>query len=323
MAGRAPTLYIFPTMVVREVRTFPAYLQFKGTGEIRRRAEIALRRMQRCTICPRVCGANRLEGEIGECQVGRYAIVASYGPHYGEEPPLVGRYGSGTVFFSGCSLRCVFCQNYEISQFVAGTAVSPETLARIFLRIQDYGCHNLNLVTPTHNVPQILEALAIAVEEGLEIPIVYNTSGYDSVATLRLLEGIVDIYMPDIKYWDNTKAERYSGVRRYREVVQAALKEMHRQVGDLVIESGLARRGLLIRHLVLPHRLADSFEVMRFIAEELSRDSWVNIMDQYYPTHRAFQYPELSRRITSEEYEEVVAYARKLGLHRGIPFDYL
>lgn len=301
--------------------SYPAYLELYEQGVLQERAAIAHERLASCILCPLACRADRLHDEAGKCRVGREAIVASYGAHFGEEDVLRGWRGSGTVFFSGCNLRCVYCQNYDISQFVSGQAVDAAQLAEIFLEVQREGCHNLNLVTPSHVVAQILEALAIAVPRGLRLPIVYNTSGYDSVAALRLLDGVVDIYMPDVKYSDSAIGQQYSGIPHYWEVVRPALREMHRQVGDLRIERGLAVRGLLIRHLVLPGRLAGSQEVLRFIAEEISRDSWINVMDQYHPSYRAYDYPELARRITSSEYAEVVAYARSLGLHRGIPLD--
>jgi putative pyruvate formate lyase activating enzyme len=302
--------------------TYPGYLALHESGELRRRAEEVRKRLEACTLCPRVCRANRLTGEAGECGVGRYALVSSHGPHFGEERVLRGTRGSGTVFFAGCNLRCVYCQNFEISQFRWGSEMPPEELAEIFLDIQRMGCHNLNLVTPSHVVAQILEALLIAVEKGFRLPIVYNTSAYDSIQALRLLDGVVDIYMPDLKYSDSRVAEKYSGIKNYWEVARVAFKEMHHQVGDLVIESGLAKRGLLIRHLVLPGDIAGFKKVLEFIASELSKDSWVNVMAQYYPTHKAHEYPELSRPIASAEYEEVVEYARKLGIHRGIPFDH-
>ena len=303
---------------------YPSYLNLYESGELRDRVEEAEKRLEKCYMCPRVCGARRLEGEKGECGVGKYAIVSSFGPHHGEERVLRGWNGSGTVFFAGCNMRCVYCQNWEISQLRLGEEVPPETLARVFLKIQEMGCHNLNLVTPSHVVAQILRGLLIAIERGFRLPIVYNTSGYDSVATLRLLEGVVDIYMPDLKYGDSKTAEKYSGVKNYWEVATRAIKEMHRQVGDLIIGSdGLAKRGLLIRHLILPNGIANSKRVLEFIAREISVHSWVNIMDQYYPAYKALQYPELSRRITFREYREVVDYARSLGLHRGIPFEYM
>lgn len=299
----------------------PMYLELYQRGVLQQRAVAARERLAACTLCPRVCRANRLNDEVGECRSGRDASIASYGPHLGEEHVLRGWRGSGTVFFSGCNLHCVYCQNYDISQLSSGRPVTAAQLARIFLYIQQAGCHNLNLVTPTHVVAQILEALELAVPQGLRLPIVYNTSGYDSVAALRLLDGVVDIYMPDIKYSDSAIGQHYSGIPHYWEVARAAIREMHRQVGDLQIADGLAVRGLLIRHLVLPGGLAGSQQALRFIAEEISRDSWVNLMDQYYPAYRAYDDPAIARPITSDEYAEVVACARSLGLHRGIPLE--
>ncbi len=302
---------------------YPSYLALYESGELAERVEKARELSRRCVLCPRVCMADRLKGEVGECGVGRYALLSSYGPHFGEESVLRGWRGSGTVFFAGCNMRCVYCQNYDISQLKFGREVSPEELASVFLEVQVVGCHNLNLVTPSHVVWQILEALLIAVERGFKLPIVYNTSSYDSLQSLRLLDGVVDIYMPDLKYSDSKAAEKYSGVKNYWEVARKAVKEMYRQVGDLIIgEDGLAKRGVLIRHLVLPNDVAGSKRVMEFIAGELSKDAWVNIMEQYYPTYRAWEYPEISRRITPEEYREVVEYAASLGIHRGIPFTH-
>lgn len=308
---------------MKGLKVYPSYLSLYESGDLRERVEKAKEISKRCVLCPRVCMANRYKGDIGECGVGRYALISAYGPHFGEERVLRGWRGSGTVFFAGCNMRCVYCQNYEISQYKEGYEVSPEELAWIFLRVQEMGCHNLNLVTPSHVIWQILEALYIAVQRGFKLPIVYNTSSYDSIQSLKLMEGIVDVYMPDIKYSDSKVAEKYSGVKNYWEVAKKALKEMHKQVGDLVInEQGLAVRGLLIRHLVLPNNVAGSKEVIKFIAEEVSKNSWVNIMDQYYPTYRAFEYHEISRRITGKEYYEVVEFARKMGIHRGIPFTH-
>lgn len=285
--------------------------------ELQSRAEEAIRRLEHCDICPRRCGVNRAEGELGFCRTGRLAKVSSAGPHYGEEPPLVGYHGSGTIFFAGCNLACVFCQNYEISQLDMGVEVTAERLAGIMMHLQLTGCHNVNLVTPTHVVPQILEALVIAREMGLSIPLVYNSGGYDSVETLRLLDGIVDIYMPDAKYGSDEMAIRYSNAPGYVGVMKAAIREMHRQVGDLVIENGIAVRGLLVRHLVLPNNLAGTAEVVRFISE-LSRNTYINIMDQYRPEYKADQYDELSRRITLSEYREALRLARSAGLSRGL-----
>jgi putative pyruvate formate lyase activating enzyme len=299
---------------------YPSYLSLKE-DELGERVERLLKSLEHCTICPRVCGVNRLKDEIGECGVGRRALMSSYGPHFGEEPPLVGRFGSGTVFFAGCNLHCVFCQNYEISQFKMGRTVDASILSDVFLRIQDMGCHNLNLVSPTHVVPQVMEALLFAVKRGFNLPIVYNTGGYDSLQTLKNLDGVVDIYMPDIKYSDSEKGLKYSDVKGYWEVVRKSVKEMHRQVGDLIIENGIAKRGLLIRHLVLPRDIAGSEKVLLFVKNEISENSYVNIMDQYWPTHLAHKYEELSRRITREEYRRVVEFARKIGLKRGIPLE--
>jgi len=294
------------------------YHRVYRNGELARRAEAALRTLSRCALCPRRCGVNRLKNESGECLIGRHAVVSSVGPHFGEEPPLVGTHGSGTIFFSGCNLHCVFCQNSEISQSALGETVSPERLASLMLAVQNDGCHNLNLVSPTHVVAQILEALPLAVEGGLHVPIVYNSGGYDSLEILKLLDGVVDVYMPDAKYGTDTEGETYSQAPGYWNRNRAVLKEMQRQVGVLEMDRrGIARRGLLIRHLVLPSGLARSENVLRFITEELSRDSYVNIMDQYRPCRHADSYPELRRGITADEFARVLARARSLGLHRG------
>lgn len=281
--------------------------------ELKKRVIKAYSILKSCTLCPRKCRVNRLKNEIGICRTGSKAIVSSFGLHFGEERVLVGGRGSGTVFFSGCSLRCVFCQNYTISQYVEGTPISNLNLAKIFILLQKQGAININLVTPTHVVPMILEALYIAYNE-LKIPIVYNSSGYDSIETLKLLDGVVDIYMPDFKYGDNAKALKYSGIKNYFDVAKEAIKEMQRQVGDLTIENGIAIKGLLVRHLVLPNGLADSKKVLDVIKNEISNNAYVNVMDQYYPTYRAYEFPELSRRITFKEYEEVRNYALSLGL---------
>jgi putative pyruvate formate lyase activating enzyme len=262
---------------------------------------------------------NRLKDERGFCRIGRLARVYSYAPHFGEEPPLVGTHGSGTIFFSGCNLACVFCQNYEISQMDQGRDVEAEGLARMMLSLQDRGCHNINLVTPSHVVPQILEALLLAREGGLEVPLIYNSGGYDSFNTLRLLEGIFDIYMPDMKYGFDEMALKYSGAPGYTAVARAAIREMHRQVGDLSMnEEGIAERGLLVRHLVLPGGLAGTEVVVRFLSEEISRNTYLNVMEQYYPEYNACSYPELERRITMKEYRDAVRLAAAAGLTRGL-----
>jgi putative pyruvate formate lyase activating enzyme len=294
-----------------------AYLGLYRCGELATRIERAKSILGSCEICPRHCQVNRLAGEVGKCRTGARAMVSSYSPHFGEEAPLVGSHGSGTIFFTNCNLRCVFCQNYSISQLGEGREVNKEELAAMMLSLQKTGCHNINLVSPTHVVPQILEALELAVAGGLFIPLVYNSGGYDSVETLRLLEGIVDIYMPDMKYSDDEIARHYSGIENYPSVNRAAVKEMHRQVGDLQIdEQGVATRGLLVRHLVLPHGLAGTREIVRFLAEEISLNTYLNVMAQYHPCHKASQFPLLSRSITREEFLEAVELARQRGLQR-------
>jgi putative pyruvate formate lyase activating enzyme len=294
----------------------PAYLELMRSGELRQRAELALARLEACDVCARECGVNRRESaEKAGCHTGARALVSSYGPHFGEEDPLVGSGGSGTIFFAWCNLRCQFCQNYDISQGGQGHEVEPEEMAAMMLNLQAQGCHNINLVSPSHVVPQILVALLIAAAAGLRLPLVYNTGGYDSLKTLALLDGVVDIYMPDMKYADADVARRYSGVRNYPAVNQAAVKEMHRQVGDLATDShGVARCGLLVRHLVLPEGLAGTPGVVRFLREEISQDTYVNVMAQYRPCFRAQYLPPLDRRITAEEYREAVQLAAEAGL---------
>ena len=273
--------------------------------------------LEECYVCPRQCGVDRLAGESGECHVTTQVIVSSYGPHFGEEAPLVGRRGSGTIFFTYCNLHCVFCQNYTISQLGEGYAVDRGELATMMLSLQAKGCHNINLVSPTHVLPHILNALELAVDMGLHLPLVYNSGGYDSVETLELLDGIIDIYMPDMKYSDEKTAEQLSGIENYPEVNKTAVKEMHRQVGDLQIDGeGVAQRGLLVRHLVLPNRLAGTEKVMRFLAREISTNTYLNIMDQYHPCYKAFDIPQLSRSITGQEFDEAVDLAHQQGLYR-------
>ena len=288
------------------------------TGLLARRAREAGTLLERCDLCPRACGVDRCAGERGACGAGAIAEVASAGPHFGEEPPLVGRLGSGTIFFAHCGLRCLFCQNHDIS-FGSGQPVGAEGLAAIMLHLQREGCHNVNLVTPTHYLPQILAAVDVAAAGGLEIPLVWNCGGYESVAALALLDGIVDIYMPDFKFAEPGPARRLCGAPDYFDVARAAVREMHRQVGDLELgPDGTARRGLLVRHLVLPGGEAGTERVVAFLADEVSRETWVNVMDQYRPCHRAREFPPLDRRITGGEYEAARAAARRAGLHRGI-----
>ena len=295
----------------------PGYVSLHRTGELKRRAKEALQRLSSCAICAQACNVNRLEGEMGVCRTGRFALVSSYGEHYGEEDVLVGLGGSGTIFFANCNLACVFCQNYDISACGAGRKVTDERLADMMLSLQARGCHNINLVSPSHVVPQILEALVLAVDDGLRLPLVYNTGGYDALPTLKLLEGIVDIYMPDFKFSDNETGERLSKAPGYFTVAKAAIREMHRQVGDLVTDdSGIARRGLILRHLVMPGRLDDTRSIMQFIAEEISPDTYVNVMGQYRPAHLASRYPKLNRPLRRSEYHEAKDIAREAGLHR-------
>lgn len=293
----------------------PAYLKLKN-DEIERKIEKAFEILKTCTLCPRECKVDRISGQKGFCKVLSKPFVSSWGPHFGEETPLVGRHGSGTIFFGFCNLSCVYCQNWTISHDGEGEEITCEELAGVMIYLQNLGCHNINLVTPTHQVPQILKALYIAREEGLKIPVVYNCGGYESLDTLKILDGIVDIYMPDIKYADNGVAEKYSKAREYSTFAKLALKEMHRQVGDLLLSEGIALKGLLVRHLVLPNNLAGSDEILRFISEEISKETYINIMDQYRPCFQAYKYEELNRRITKEEYEEAVNKALRYGLKR-------
>jgi putative pyruvate formate lyase activating enzyme len=299
------------------VQALPSYIRLHETGELAGRIKAVRAILRDCTLCPRHCHVNRLEGERGVCRVGRLPMVSSFSPHFGEERPLVGRRGSGTIFLTWCNLRCVFCQNYDISHLGTGEEVAVEELGEMMLSLWRQGCHNINFVTPSHQVAQILAALPYAVEKGLDVPLVYNCGGYEEVVTLRLLEGIFDIYMPDFKYGESEIAQRYSGAPRYVETAKAALREMHRQVGTLMLdERGIAVRGVLIRHLVLPDGLAGTRQVMRFIASELSPDTYVNIMDQYHPCFKAVDHHPLNRRITTEEFNEAMAIAREEGLRR-------
>lgn len=297
---------------------YPSYLELYRTGEIHQRIDALTNILKECRLCPRECKAHRMEGETGVCRAGESLKVSSAFPHFGEEPPLVGWAGSGTIFLSNCNLRCVFCQNFEISHLGGGREVSVEEFAGMMLSLQRFGCHNINFVTPTHYAAQIVASLPHAIEGGLELPVVWNCGGYESLEVIRLLDGIVDIYMPDIKYSDDEYARKYSKAPDYFERAKDALREMHRQVGDLEIdERGIAKRGLLIRHLVMPGGVAGTKNVMEFIANELSRESYVNIMDQYHPCYKANRFPEINRRITAEEYSEALEIARSKGLHRG------
>ena len=296
----------------------PAYLRLLAAGELVRRAEQAYRHLDDCDLCARYCRVNRRLTTAGAvCRSGERVVVASYGAHHGEEDCLRGWRGSGTVFFSWCNLRCVYCQNWDISQQGSGREMSPSAIADLMLDLQQQGCHNINFVTPSHAVAQIVAAVAEAAARGLRLPIVYNTGGYDSPEALALLDGIVDIYMPDMKYGDSEMAHKYSKLRDYVQVNQAAVREMHRQVGDLVIdEHGIARRGLLVRHLVLPGGIAGSDRVLAFLADEISRDTYVNLMDQYRPCYRTEEFPELDRPLSDEEYRQAITAAERHGLTR-------
>jgi putative pyruvate formate lyase activating enzyme len=273
--------------------------------------------LEHCEVCPNRCGADRLGGQTGACRLTDELVVSSADLHYGEEAVLVGRGGSGTIFFTACNLKCVYCQNYDISQLDHGSRVTPRELVRLMLSLQLRGAENINLVSPTHQAPQIFSALTQARRRGLRLPVVYNCGGYESPDFLRSIAGLVDIYMPDFKYGTAAGGEAYSGVRDYPQHCRAALREMHRQVGDLVVNSrGVAARGLLVRHLVLPNGLADSYRVLAFISREISPRTFINIMDQYRPCHRAAEHRELNRRLFRQEHEEVVGMARTLGLTR-------
>lgn len=287
--------------------------------ELQGRIEDAYALLERCRVCPRRCKINRLNDErTGFCRSGLNPVISSVSPHHGEEPPISGTRGSGTIFFSNCNLNCVYCQNYPISQMGNGVERTPGELACQMVLLQEQGCHNLNLVTPTHFMPQIVKAVGIARQRGFELPIVYNTSGYESVEALRILDGIVQIYMPDMRYSDDAVARKYSSAPRYTEINQAAVREMHRQVGNLVLdENGIAKRGLLVRHLVLPGTLSGTERIMKFLSEEISRDVYISLMSQYFPAHEAYRFKELDRRITAEEYEEAYQSMQKYGLENG------
>lgn len=294
----------------------PAYLELLRSGKLKQRVAQAYARLEACDICARECGVNRrLSAEGASCRTGERAVVSSAAPHFGEESPLVGSGGSGTIFFSWCNLKCQFCQNSEISQLGYGREVEPEDLARMMLSLQSQGCHNINFVSPSHVVPQILAGLLIAAEAGLRLPLVYNTGGYDSLKTLALLDGVVDIYMPDMKYADPDVARRFSKIGNYPAINQAAVKEMHRQVGDLTTDDrGVAQQGLLVRHLILPDGLAGTAEIVRFLRDEISPDTYINVMSQYRPCYRAHELPPLDRSITNQEYAEAVHLAQEAGL---------
>jgi len=302
------------------------YLKFKGNNsELQKRQQQARALLSQCHLCPRKCGVNRLQDEHGFCGLGRDCIVASYGPHHGEEPCISGRNGSGTIFFSGCNLKCVFCQNWDISNDCQGSIADSKSIAKIMILLQKMGCHNINLVTPTHVVPHIIEALSLAIDSGLNIPIVYNSSGYENVETLKLLDGLVDIYMPDFKFWNTTTSHLYTNAPDYPQVARVAIKEMHKQVGDLVVDKqNIAIQGLLIRHLVMPNCLADTEQITEWIASQISPSTAVNIMAQYRPYGKVSsvkshnQFENIARRITPDEFDMALYLAKKAGLTRII-----
>jgi len=295
----------------------PAYLKLHKTGELKKRSEKLWAMMESCQLCPRKCGDNRLKGMNGFCRApGARLFVSAYHAHFGEERPLVGKGGSGTIFFSHCSLRCVFCQNWTVSHLGRGSEKNINGLAGMMLRLQEKGCHNINLVTPTHYSPHILKALDVAAGQGLRLPVAYNTCGWERLEVLALLDEIVDIYLPDFKYWDSAMAAKFSaGAESYPEITREAILEMNRQVGVVKFaRQGIMQRGLIIRHLVMPNNTGGSEKIMEWIAENLPKDTYVNIMPQYTPAHKAYDYPEISRRITGKEYKKVVQRAKDMGL---------
>jgi putative pyruvate formate lyase activating enzyme len=297
----------------------PTYLGSHASGELARRVERALEALADCTLCPRDCHVDRLADKFAVCKTGRYAVVSSHLAHFGEEDCLRGSRGSGTIFFSWCNLRCVFCQNYDISWEGGGRGTRPEELAAMMLELQEQGCHNINFVTPEHVVPQILEALPLAIERGLRLPLVYNTSAYDSLHSMELMDGVVDIYMPDFKFWDAEMARQYSKAPNYPEAARRAIRAMHRQVGDLVVdENGLALRGLLLRHLVMPGGIAGTREIMEWVVRELGENTYINVMPQYCPAGKVSnqEYVKINRSITHEEFQQALAAARDAGLWR-------
>lgn len=302
----------------KKTRKYPSYFVLEEKGILSQRIEKLYSSYENCNLCPRDCRVDRTKGETGKCKASSKVKVSSAFPHFGEERPLVGKRGSGTIFFSNCNLRCVFCQNYKINIEGEGVEISDERLAEMMIKLQKMGCHNINLVTPSHYVPNIVNALQMAIKKGLHIPLVYNTAPYETLETLQLLEGIIDIYLPDCKFMDPEYAAKYSGeTYNYPYYVKMALKEMHRQVGILQVgRRGIAVRGLMIRHLILPNNLAGTDKFIKFVAENLPKNTYVNLMAQYRPEYKAFDYPELSRRLKRSEYREALRLARKYSLSR-------
>jgi len=298
--------------------TEPSYIKLLQENNLKEKANLLIDKLKQCDLCPRKCLVNRLNGETGYCGIGKNALVSSFTSHFGEEQPLVGKNGSGTIFFAGCNMKCVYCQNYDISWERKGKEVTKEELANIMLYLQEIACHNINLVTPSHVIPQWLDALIIAIEKGLKLPIVYNSGGYDSCETIKILDGVIDIYMPDIKYSCSETAYKLSGASEYVTYCFDAIREMHRQVGDLIInDNGLAIRGLLIRHLVLPNDYAGSEAILKFISEKISINTFINIMEQYRPIYKSKQIDGLDNFLSLKEYSSVLDKAKKFGLHRG------
>ncbi|MFA4888204.1 MAG: radical SAM protein [Candidatus Omnitrophota bacterium] len=297
---------------------YPSYLEAYNTGSLQEITNKAWEVLGSCSICPRQCKVNRLNNQKGFCGIGLRPMIYSFIPHHGEEPPISGTAGSGTIFFSGCNLHCLYCQNYEFSQLKQGREVEPEELALIMLKIQEEGVHNLNFVTPTHILPQILKALLLAIPKGLKIPLIYNTSGYELVSMIKMLEGIIDIYLPDMRYADSELAKNYSDALDYPKYNQTAVKEMQRQVGSAQFDaSGIITRGLIIRHLVLPENISGTENIMRFIKEEISQDTYISLMSQYLPYYRASEFKEISRRLKNQEYQEAKDILQKYGLTNG------
>ncbi len=297
---------------------YPSYLNLYNNGLLQQRIDEAFNLLEACSICPRKCAVNRLKDQKGFCRTGIKPVVYSFLPHFGEEPSISGTRGSGTIFFSHCNMKCVYCQNYEFSQLQEGREVGVEELATFMTQLQDLGCHNINLVTPTHIMPQVLKALSLAIPKGLKIPLVYNTGGYELDTIIKLLDGIVDIYMPDMRYGDNDPALIYSQADDYPKFNQKAVKEMHRQVGvSQMDENGIIKKGLIIRHLVLPSGLSGTGKIMEFIANNLSKDTYISLMSQYFPCYLAKKEPKLNRRITPEEYEQAKQIMADFGLDNG------
>ncbi len=302
----------------------PGYLKLLSSGELEERVTASYPHLSICDVCALNCPVDRLSGKLGACRTGKAAWVSNFAPHHGEEDVLRGWRGSGTIFFSRCNLKCQYCQNYDISQTDSGVQVQPEDMADMMLDLQAQGCHNINFVSPSHVVPQILESVFVAAKAGLRIPLVYNTGGYDSMAMLKLLDGVIDIYMPDMKYGDSMVAKKFSKIPNYSQVNQIAVTEMHRQVGDLQVDNdGLAYRGLLVRHLVLPNNMAGSEQIIDFLSRHISKNTYINVMSQYRPSYKAHQYPDVNRPITSLEYKQTLQLVIQAGLHRLDRIDIL